>query len=217
MPRHALFLLCAILLAHPAHAYENESMSLLSVRAQRGLGENTLLNFSLLGQFLDGLSELDRVNLEGSLAHTWGASQVTAAYQVHFRRRQTGKEHRLWQQYRYRLPFAASYLDLRSRLEERWFAHNGASGTRLRTAFQWFKPVARDWVLSLGNEAVINLDDVSATLRSGLSQYRLVSGLRHDLGGGAQINLNYQLRFVNAPSSPNFLQHQVQIIFQQRL
>lgn len=126
------------------------------------------------------------------------------------------REHRLWQQYRYRLPQAASSLDLRARLEERYFDHNGKAGARSRFSVQWSKPLAAGFTLSLGNELVVNLNDIGS-IRRGFSQYRLLSGLQREIGGGNQIDFNYQLRYVHSPGAGNFLQHQVQLHFLHRL
>jgi len=206
----------ACLSVAPAQAYEQESVSVIAARAQMALDDGYAATFGLQGQFLEGFNTIDRYVLEAQLARSMQRIQLTGAYVLQARQLQDGNEHRLWQQIRYRLPLANSHIDLRTRIEERYFDHDGNTGARSRTAFEWVRPLGAGLSMSLGNELVVNLNDLSGNQRRGFSQYRLLSGLSRELNAGGEVELVYQLRYLHFPG-PNRLQHQVQLRFMHRL
>jgi len=204
-------LLC--LLSAPAFSYENDAVTVMSARLNHNFSNDTFASVTLNSRWMDLLSETERFIGEIRVGKNIGSHQLSAAYNQHFQRRfLNGREHRLWQQYRYQHPLATSNLDFRARVEERYFTASNKAGARTRLVMYWNRPLANGDLFRLGNELVVNFNNYGNLVRRGFSQDRLLAGYRHAFANGNRMDINYQYRYIHRPALENIIQHQLQML-----
>jgi hypothetical protein len=200
-----------------AAAMDDGYGSILSLRARKYWSEDTFSEFTLHSRFADGIEEFNRLMLEATIAREVQRFEFSAGYHLQtFRQNQPGQEHRFWQQLRYRLPFAQSYVDFYTRIEERYFNESGRAAVRNRSAAVWYKNLTPALRIGFGDEVVFNLDSLGTAIRSGFDQNRLLAGVRYRFSEMDSIDLNYQLRFVDDPVKPDYRYHLFQLILIRR-
>lgn len=210
-----LFIAGALLwpLSQAAFSYENDAVTVLSARLNHNFSNDTFASVTLNSRWVDLFSETERFIGEIRGGKNVGNHQFSAAYNQHFQRRfLNGREHRLWQQYRYQYPLASSSLDFRARVEERYFTASDKAGARTRLVMYWNRPLANGDMFRLGNELVVNFNDYGNLARRGFSQDRLLAGYRHAFANGNRVDINYQYRYIHRPALENFIQHQLQML-----
>lgn len=210
--RKLLLIPVSAFLSASATAYENEAVSVFSSRLSHQFENDYFTSFTVHSRYIDAFTKTERMIAEVRLGKNTGNSQFTAAYNTHFERRfAEGKEHRLWQQYRYSLPLQNSTLDFRARIEERYFTASEETGARTRLVLFWNKPLPGGNMFRFGNELVLNLNDY-LTARKGFSQNRFLAGYRLQLSDDARLDFNYQYRYIHRTIEENFIQHQLQMM-----
>ena len=215
LPKRLVFIpaLVAMLHAQGLQAFENESVTILSTRFNHEFSNDYFSSVTFHSRFLEAFTANERYIAEARIGKNIGDMQVSAAYNVHFNRRdQNGEEHRLYQQFRYVFPGDSSRLDFSARLEERYFTASGKTGARTRLVAYWNKYLSDHDTVRFGNELVLNLNDYAVLAKRGFSQNRLLAGYRHEFPGGTRVDFNYQYRYIHRPLETNFIQHQLQMM-----
>lgn len=100
-------------------------------------------------------------------------------------------EHRTWQQLSWNIPVEGFTLNLRNRLEERFFETDGDTGWRLREMLKTTIPVTANKrvFVSVWDEAFFDLNDTDWGQRSGFRQNRAFGGLGFAFDDGRKVSV----------------------------
>lgn len=208
-----LLILAGLGLSSAGHAYENDTVMVVSNRLRFAFNAEDFAYLTLHTRFVEAFKATEREIIEARIGRNIGNRQLAAAYNLHVDRRHlAGEEHRLWQQYRQVFPLARTELDFRVRVEERYFTASNRLGGRLRLVAYWNRPLSARNEIRIGNELVLNLNDYGTSARRGFSQDRLLASFMHQLANGNRVDFNYQYRYIHRPTAANVIQHQLQMM-----
>ncbi len=122
---------------------------------------------------------------------------------------QTGgiSEYRPHQQFRY----VAKGLDLRTRLEQRWFDGTDRMELRIRQRVQYTQPVAPRLEAFASSEWFGIVQSRSDSGRRGTEQIRTIAGLAYEVNDRLEIAPSYMLQITPRTGSPDAISHVQQL------